>query len=143
MRTAFLLLVVTIVVVLMSGIGGVSADSETRVLRNQIELLRNELGAMHMQFQELQRRFYSDSKTTAESPNNINAKTDVNNLSRRLAVYSSRLDQIEQNQLRKISGKFDELNNLIDRMNARLEKLVADVDFRLAAIESKSKKRCS
>jgi tol-pal system protein YbgF len=115
------------------------AQTETAVLRSQIEILRTEFGSLHIQFQELQRRVFTGSSGgggQASAPAAASVSPADDKIAQRLAVFESRLDQIEQNSLRRIGGQFDELQNLINRMDARLEKLVADVDFRLAALES-------
>ena len=119
----------------------VHAQNEPAVLRNQIELLRTEFGSLSTQFQELQRYVFTNrgsetgtgNAATSASPPSAAANDKTR---QRLAVVESRLDQIDQNKMRQIEGQFDELRNLIQRMDARLEKLVADVDFRLTALES-------
>ena len=118
------------------------AQTEAAVLRSQIELLKGNLASLSKQFQELQQYVFTKgggeaaaSVASAGSSGSSVAPTDEVS-SRRLAVLESRLDQIDQNEMRKIEGQFDELRNLIERMDARLEKLVADVDFRLTALES-------
>ena len=117
------------------------AQSDSAVLRSQVELLRANLGTLSKQFQELQQYVFTNrgaeagagnAATSANPP--LAAANEVT--SQRLAVVESRLDQIDQNKLRKVEGQFDELRNLIERMDARLEKLVADVDFRLTALEA-------
>jgi tol-pal system protein YbgF len=109
------------------------AQTETAVLRSQIDIMRNEFRTLHTQFQELQKRIYKEG-ASVQTETVASAAND--NAARRLAVFESRLDQLEQNRLRQIDGQFDELQNLIHRMDARLEKLVADVDFRLTALEA-------
>ena len=113
-----------------------SAQSETAVLRSQIEILRTEFGSLHTQFQELQRRVYTGSAGEEAARAGASPAPANDNTGRRLAILESRLEQLEQNKLRQIEGRFDEMRNLISRMDARLEKLVADVDFRLTALEA-------
>ncbi len=117
------------------------AQNDTAVLRSQIELLKGNLTSLSKQFQDLQQYVFTNGGGEAEANNaaasagtSLASGDDIS--SRRLAVVESRLDQIDQNEMRKIEGQFDELRNLIQRMDARLEKLVADVDFRLTALES-------
>jgi tol-pal system protein YbgF len=106
------------------------------VLRSQIKTLQNQLGSLSKQFQELQKRVYTDSGANAAAQSDASSSPTDDNTARRLAIFESRLEQLEQNKLRRIEGQFDEMRNLINRMDARLEKLVADVDFRLTALES-------
>ena len=113
-----------------------NAQTETAVLRSQIEILRTEFGSLHTQFQELQRRVYTGSAGEEAPRAGVSPAPTNENTARRLAIFESRLEQLEQNKLRQIEGRFDEMRNLINRMDARLEKLVADVDFRLTALES-------
>ena len=114
------------------------AQNDTTVLRSQIELLKGNLASLYKQFQELQQYVFTKSggEAAASAGSSSPATDDVSN--RRLAVVESRIDQIDQNEMRRIEGQFDELRNLIERMDARLGKLVADVDFRLTALESTS-----
>ncbi|MDP6816911.1 MAG: tol-pal system protein YbgF [Alphaproteobacteria bacterium] len=117
------------------------AQNDTAILRSQVELLRANLGSLSRQFQELQKYVFANQRgeagklVTPPSPSPSSA-TAVDVFGQRLAVLESRLDQVEQNKMRRIEGQFDELRNLIERMDARLEKLVADVDYRLTALES-------
>jgi tol-pal system protein YbgF len=117
------------------------AQTDTIVLRNQIKLLKGNLASLSKQFQDLQQYVFTNgggeagaNNAAASASNSPVASDDISG--RRLAVVESRLDQIDQNEMRKIEGQFDELRYLIERMDARLEKLVADVDFRLTALES-------
>ncbi len=117
------------------------AQNEAAVLRGQIELLNSNLASLSKQFQELQQYVFTSgggeagaNRAAASAGTSSAAGDDISG--RRLAVVETRLDQIEQNEMRKIEGQFDQLRNLIERMDARLEKLVADVDFRLTALES-------
>ncbi len=117
------------------------AQSETTKLRRQFDLLSTNFESLSKQFQDLQRYVFTDRGGEAgeaiapplASPSSP-AADDV--FGQRLAIVESRLDQVEQNKMRRIEGQFDELRNLIERMDARLEKLVADVDYRLTALES-------
>jgi len=114
------------------------AQNDTTVLRSQIELLKGNLASLSKQFQELQQYVFTKSggEAAASAGSSSPGTDDVSN--RRLAAVESRIDQIDQNEMRRIEGQFDELRNLIERMDARLGKLVADVDFRLTALESTS-----
>jgi len=116
------------------------AQADAVVLRSQIELLKSNLASLSKQFQELQQHVYTNRGDAAgggdAAAGGASSGGADNISSRRLAVVESRLDQLDQNEMRKIEGQFDELRNLIERMDARLEKLVADVDFRLSALES-------
>ncbi|MDA0229684.1 MAG: tol-pal system protein YbgF [Proteobacteria bacterium] len=117
------------------------AQNESAVLRSQIELLKGNLASLSKQFQDLQQFVFTNSGGEAGA-NGAAASVGTTPgagdgfSNRRLAIVESRLDQIDQNEMRKIEGQFDELRNLIERMDSRLEKLVADVDFRLTALES-------
>jgi tol-pal system protein YbgF len=117
-----------------------AAQTEAERLRRQIELLQSNLESLRVQFQEVQRFVFAEggarpvASTAPASSAPAGESGDI--ISHRLAVVESRLDQLDQNEMRKIKGEFDELRNLLERMDARIEKLVADVDFRLTALES-------
>ncbi len=118
------------------------AQTEAERLRRQIELLQGNIATLNNQLQDLQRYVFTrqgaDGGAAAASAPAATASAgdggDI--LSHRLAVVESRLDQMEQEKMRRIDGQFDELRNLIQRMDARVEKLVADVDFRLTVLET-------
>ncbi len=118
------------------------AQTEAERLRRQIELLQGNIATLNNQLQDLQRYVFTkqgaDGGAAAASAPAATASTGDSGdiLSHRLAVVESRLDQMEQEKMRRIDGQFDELRNLMQRMDARIEKLVADVDFRLTALES-------
>ncbi len=119
----------------------VEAQTEAERLRRQIELLQGNIATLNNQLQDLQRYVFTKQAAdgasvtaTGSAPTaSVDDGSDI--LSHRLAVIESRLDQIDQEKMRRIDGQFDELRNLLQRMDVRIEKLVADVDFRLTALE--------
>ncbi len=113
-----------------------NARTETAVLRSQIEILRTKFSTLHTQFQELQRHVFTGQGGESSTQATASSSPVNDNIAQRLAILESRLGKLEDNELRQIKGQFDEMRNLINRMDARLEKLVADVDFRLTALEA-------
>lgn len=118
------------------------AQTEAERLRRQIELLQGNIATFNNQLQDLQRYVFTKQGrdvegAIAKAPAPKALESDASDiLKHRLAVVESRLDQIDQEKMRRIDGQFDELRNLLDRVDARIEKLVADVDFRLTALEA-------
>ena len=54
--------------------------------------------------------------------------------SRRLAELESDIDEAREWR-RRVTGHFEELDNRMRRLEDRIERLVADVDFRLSTLE--------
>ncbi len=120
----------------------VEAQTEAERLRRHVELLQGNIATLNNQLQDLQRYVFTkqggDGASATASVLAPAVSTDDGNdiYSHRLAVVESRLDQIEEEKMRRIDGQFDELRNLLQRMEVRIEKLVADVDYRLTTLES-------
>jgi len=106
------------------------AQSDLRSLRAQMELLQQELLTMHGQLSDLEGVVYGGAAPTRQAP----ASAGSDRLSQRLAVLETRFDQLDEWR-RQVSGRFDEVANLISRVDSRIERLVADVDFRLSGLE--------
>lgn len=109
---------------------GLAADPEISVddLRNQIVSLREQL-------RDVEKVVYGG----ADPPPRAAAGDGPSDgryerLSRRLAVAETESDQSEEWR-RQAIGRFDEIENMIRRLEGRLERLVADVDVRLSALE--------
>ena len=100
-------------------------NTEKRQLMNRLERIQNELST-------LQRTVYRGGKPPAAA---AGASQTPAGLDRRIiARVEVRLTQLE-NELRRMTGKAEELEHAIGRFNARLDKLISDVDVRLSALE--------
>ena len=53
---------------------------------------------------------------------------------RRLAELESDIDEAREWR-RRVTGRFEEFDNVLRRLDGRIERLIADVDFRLSALE--------
>lgn len=118
--------------------GPAQADSELQSIYNQIETLRQQLKTTRAEMQDVQRTVYSGAPPPENAAQPASAElggAGAGGSSRRLAVIETRVDEYDV-KLRQMFGRFDELTNQIDRLGQRIEKLVADVDFRLNALEA-------
>jgi tol-pal system protein YbgF len=112
----------------------VNAQSELNSLRAQIELLQQEILTMRGQLSDVEGVVYGGAEPPPRQLNPQGSAAD-DRLSQRLAVLETRFDQLDEWR-RQVSGRFDEVQNLISRVDSRIERLVADVDFRLSALEA-------
>jgi tol-pal system protein YbgF len=98
-------------------------SSETQQLLNRIERLQQEMTT-------LQRFVYRGEKPpapAAAAPVDANSRTMV-------ARMSLRISQLE-GEIRRLTGRNEEFGHAISQMQARLEKMAQDVEFRLGALE--------
>lgn len=120
----------------------VEAQTEAERLRRQIELLQGNIVTLKNQLKDVEKYIFTNqaadgaSATVKILPPKVSVDDVSDILSNRLAVVESRIDKIDQEKMRRIDGQFDELTNLLQRLEERIEKLVADVDFRLTTLES-------
>ncbi len=84
---------------------------------------------------EVQRQFYRGAPRTAPAPAGRAGLTTT-----QAAELSVRISQLET-ELRTLTGSVEKVDFTIGRLRQRLDKLVADVDFRLTAIERELAKR--
>lgn len=123
-RSATVLGTAAVMVCLAVG-GAMAQNSQIQELMNRVSRLQNELST-------LQRQVYrnapgSRAAGTAPAPSPGSP--------RRVAAHLSvRMTQLED-ELRRLTGRYEEFNHVIGQMRARLDKLVTDVDYRLAVIE--------
>ena len=104
-------------------------------LVSKLEYISRNVLKLDSQMQDIQRRVFAGGEIDNTGLQEHDDTEIYHKTMERIAELETRLDLIEQKRLREFDGEFDELRNLIDRMDARLEKLVADVDDRLGAIE--------
>ena len=113
--------------------GSARSDTDIQSIRNQIEILNQQLSSTRAEMQDLQRSIYS-GKDIGENYIKPSVEKDSNAASR-LAILETRVDEYDL-KMRQTSGRFDELGNRIEQISSRLETLIADVDFRLAGLET-------
>lgn len=104
-------------------------NSEFRELINRIERMQGELST-------LQQTVYK-GRRPPPPVSGAPGRGSAGGIDRRVtARIEVRLSQLE-NELRRMTGKAEELEHAVGQFNARLEKLVSDVDSRLTALEQR------
>ena len=111
---------------------GVSApvgaqESNFQQLLLEIERLRNDMS-------DLQRFVYKGGEVPPPSLQPTTSAPTVGGGDARTAQLEVRFSQVED-EMRTLTGRIEEVDHGIDLLGQRLDKLVADVDFRLTAIE--------
>ena len=112
---------------------GASAQSGVD-LRPQIRNLNNQITSLRDQLADLERVVYtgSGSQGTAADAGSGGEASERN--SRRLAELETDIDEAKEWR-RRVTGRFEEFDNILRRLEGRIDRLIADVDFRLAALE--------
>ncbi len=123
-------LAVMALIVLM--VGGVPApvaaqDSNIQQLLLELERLRNDMS-------DLQRFVYKGGEVPPPSLQPTTTAPTVGGGDARTAQLEVRFSQVED-EMRTLTGRIEEVAHGIDLLGQRIDKLVADVDFRLTAIE--------
>ena len=129
---AALLAVLAAVAVLLAS-APADAQSNTN-FRSQIRELRSQVQSLRAQLADLERTVHAGttrrgSASDAESDGGQAARN-----SRRLAELESDIDEAREWR-RGVTGQFEEFDNRMRRLEDRIERLVADIDFRLSALE--------
>ena len=101
-------------------------NNDTRAMRDALERISQDLA-------DLQRYVYRDGAPAAPSPIS-SQKVEVGTEERRAADTLVHVTALE-GELRGLTGAIEEITHKVDTVGRRLDKLVEDVDFRLAAIE--------
>lgn len=104
-------------------------------LEISVEDLRNQIVSLREQLRDMEEVVYAGAEpppraAAGEGPSDGRYER----LSRRLAVAEMESDQSEEWR-RQATGRFDEIENMIRRLEGRIERLIADVDVRLSALE--------
>lgn len=127
------LLAALVAVTVLLATAPADAQSNTN-LRSQVRELRNQVHSLRAQLADLERTVHAGatrrgSASDAESDGGQAARN-----SRRLAELESDIDEAREWR-RRVTGRFEEFDNMLRRIEDRIERLVADVDFRLSALE--------
>ena len=96
--------------------------------------LRNEISRLRQDVADMQRQLVSGGRNAGSASGGYGAVAPVGNesVSAQLKVQVDQMDQ----ELRGVIGQIEQLNFQIGQINTKVEKLIADVEFRLTAIES-------
>ena len=118
-------------VLLTAAEAGAQSTGELRV---QIRNLTNQITSLRGQLADLERVVHAggESQGTASGADAEGTASDRN--SRRLAELEADIDEAREWR-RRVTGHFEEFDNTLRRLEDRIERLVADVDFRLSALE--------
>ena len=108
-------------------------------LRPLVDDLTNQIVGLRAQLADLEKNVYGGAVTPRAAPDAPSGSALPELIGRRLAVVETEIDRADEWQ-RRVTGRFDELENMIRRVEGRIERLVADVDFRLAALERREQK---
>lgn len=103
------------------------AQSDTQQLQHQIQLLRRELA-------DLQKAVFKGevpASVTSSATSGAVSGDVPPSIAGRLQVKMQELDE----KLRDLNGNYEQMDNRIRRIETRLDKLVADIDFRLRQLE--------
>ena len=103
-------------------------------LRPQVRELKSQVRSLRAQLADLERTVHAGttrrgSASDAESDGGQAARN-----SRRLAELESDIDEAREWR-RRVTGQFEEFDNRMRRLEDRIGRLVADVDFRLSTLE--------
>ncbi|MHA1114292.1 MAG: tol-pal system protein YbgF, partial [Alphaproteobacteria bacterium] len=105
--------------------------------QNDLGPVIDRLDRLERQLTTLERGVYRDGAGTRLRPPPGAAPAPVARLPANLAASMEvRLGEIET-QLRELTGKFEEVGHRMGRLDGRLDKLVADVDVRMRALEDR------
>jgi tol-pal system protein YbgF len=105
----------------------VAQDSNIQQLLLELERLRNDMS-------DLQRFVYKGGEVPPPSLQPTTATPTIGSGVARTAQLEIRFSQVED-EMRTLTGRVEEVAHGIDLLGQRIDKLVADVDFRLTAIE--------
>ena len=103
-------------------------------LRPQVRELKSQVRSLRAQLADLERTVHAGttrlgSASDAESDGGQAARN-----SRRLAELEADIDEAREWR-RRVTGQFEEFDNRMRRLEDRIERLVADIDFRLSSLE--------
>ena len=103
-------------------------------LRPQVRELRNQIQSLRVQLAELERVVHTGAAQSGAAAEAGPESGQVAINSRRLAELESDIDEAREWR-RRVTGRFEEFDNVLRRLEGRIDRLIADVDFRLAALE--------
>ena len=115
-----------------------AADAQSSAeLRNQIHVLRAQIGSLRDQLADLERVVHAGAAPTVTASDAGAESGQAEQNRRRLLELESDIDEAREWR-RRVTGRFEEFDNAIRRLEDRIDRLVADVDFRLTALEGAS-----
>ena len=129
----------TVVVAALAIVAALSAATEasaqsTFELRNRIATLSNQIMSLRGQLADLERVVHAGAASRGAASDTGSESGASERNSRRLAELETDIDEAREWR-RRVTGHFEEFDNTLRRLENRIERLVADVDFRLSALE--------
>ncbi len=113
------------------------ADAQSGIdLRPQVRELRSQIQSLRVQLAELERVVHAGDAQRSSAVEAGSESGQAMRNSRRLAELESDIDEAREWR-RRVTGRFEEFDNVLRRLDGRIERLIADVDFRLSALEQK------
>ena len=123
------------VAMLVALLAATAAEAQNAAqLSSQIRMLRNEIVSLRNQLTDLERVVHTDAAPRSAAPQAPPDDGIGERNSRRLAELETAIDETREWR-RNVTGSFEEFENKLNRIEGRIERLVADVDFRLSALE--------
>ena len=122
---------------LLATLGAVqpAGAQSTSQLQYQIRNLGEQIAGLRGQLNDLEKVVHTGAAPRTAAPEATPEDAGVGERnSRRLAELETDIDEAREWR-RRVTGRFEELENMLRRLEDRIERLVADVDFRLAALE--------
>ena len=129
----------TAVVAALAIVAALSAATEasaqsTFELRNRIATLSNQIMSLRSQLADLEKVVHAGAAPRGAAADTGSESGASERNSRRLAELETDIDEAREWR-RRVTGHFEEFDNTLRRLENRIERLVADVDFRLSALE--------
>ena len=112
-----------------------TADAQSSAeFRSQIDILRSQIGSLRSQLADLEQVIHAGAAPRGSAADAGSEGEAPERNARRLAELETDIDEAKEWR-RRVTGRFEEFDNALLRLEGRIERLVADVDFRLAALE--------
>ena len=102
--------------------------------RNQINILNNQIRSLRNQLADLEKVVHTGAAPRGAAADTGSESGASERNSRRLAELETDIDEAREWR-RRVTGRFEEFENTLRRLEGRIERLVADVDFRLTTLE--------
>lgn len=114
----------------LAGIGNTGVMNNAAYAQNDLRDLVQRINRVQRELSTLQSHIYKGKPPPPPPPGSVTGSPKL------AAAMGVRLDQLES-EIGKLTGKVEEVNHKVGQLSKRVEKLVADVDFRLGEMEKK------
>ena len=111
------------------------ADAQSNSsFRSQVRELRSQVQSLRAQLADLERAVHAGATRRGSASDAGSDSGQAARNSQRLAELESDIDEAREWR-RRVTGRFEEFDNRMRRLEDRIGRLVADVDFRLSTLE--------